>query len=443
MKPHLPPLGESIDYIRQLGKPTVAEVLGRADAQRRVLVQPRCGVGDHEQMRRLLRELEQGARPEILTITIDSHTRLKKWDAALRVLNTDPGQLNGYPLVTHGWQRGRELNESVRAPLQIRHGSPDPGVLFDTSLACGITAFEGGGIGYNLPYCKTVPIADSLAAWREVDRTCGRLAAEGVIVDRELFGTLTAVLMPPSISLAMTLLEAISAAQDRVGCLSIAYPQSGHVWQDVAALRCVRRLSGKYLPPGTVVFPVLHQFMGVFPWDRQEARSLVAYGGLIARMGGAVKVITKTADEAYGIPTTEANLDGMLTARLMHQPFFDFIPVDEAAVSEEMEAIEREVADLIEPLLSERDLHPAIVRAFAAGRLDIPFAASRYTRSAVIPVRDSSGAIRFLDHGELPFQRATLARNEELVRARRDGAPTIDDVVAGIYHFCRTARPAG
>lgn len=54
-----------------------------------------------------------------------------------------------------------------------------------------------GGIGYNLPYSKNVSLSDSLFAWNQVDATCGVLAEAGVVIDRELFGTLTAVLIPP------------------------------------------------------------------------------------------------------------------------------------------------------------------------------------------------------------------------------------------------------
>ena len=195
----------------------------------------------------LLQALEAGASPDILTITVDSHTRLKRFDNALRSLTLNPGDLNGYPLVTHGWQRGRELNEAVRVPLEIRHGSPDARILFEYAVASGITSFEGGGISYNLPYSKNVPLAESLQCWREVDALTGELARHGLFVDRELFGTLTAVLVPPSISLAISVLEAVAAAREGVRCISISYPQGGNLAQDVAALRAIPLLARRYL----------------------------------------------------------------------------------------------------------------------------------------------------------------------------------------------------
>ncbi|WFB09670.1 methylaspartate mutase [Streptomyces sp. LX-29] len=419
----LPSLRESVAYIGRLGKPTAAEVLDLAQATGRVALQPRCGVGGHREMAALLAELEREGRPDILTLTIDAHTRLLRWEHAERALRADPLGLNGYPLVTHGWRRGRELNESVSVPLEIRHGSPDPRALFATSVAAGITSFEGGGISYNLPYSKDVPLAHSLAAWAEVDAACGELARLGTVVDRELFGTLTAVLVPPSISLAISVLEAVAATAEGVRCVSVSYPQSGHLAQDVAALRAIPELAGRYLPAGVRTHAVLHEFMGVFPRERHHAEELIFYGALTARLGGASKMITKTYQEAHGIPDAAANVAGLRLAGIANSQLLDFVTVDEEAVSEEQRWICREVAEIVEPVLAAPRLHSAIVTAFAEGRLDIPFSASRHAHSAIIPRRDPSGAIRYHSHGRLPLSPASVARNQRLLAAGPGAAP--------------------
>ncbi|MFF9086517.1 methylaspartate mutase [Streptomyces sp. NPDC014991] len=428
----LPTVAESAAYITALGKPTAAEVLQRCRAAGRVAIQPRCGVGGHAEMTQLLRTLEAEAHPDILTLTIDSHTRLKRFEEALRSLNLHPDDLNGYPLVAHGWRRGRELNESVAAPLEIRHGSPDARRLFDVSVASGITSFEGGGISYNLPYSKAVPLTESLGAWQDVDRRCGELADLGVIVDRELFGTLTAVLVPPSISLAVSVVEAVLAARAGVRCISVAYPQGGHLAQDIAALRCIPVLAERYLPAGVDVHAVLHEFMGVFPRQRDNAEDLILYGALVARLGGASKLITKTYQEAYGIPDTRANVEGLRLADRANSPLLDFLRVDEARVAEEMEWILTEVGDLVDPLVERADLIEAAAEAFERGALDIPFSASRYARSDVIPRRDAEGAIRYLSAGSLPFSAAGRRRNEELLAARPGTEAALGSLMAGL-----------
>ncbi|MFE6484567.1 methylaspartate mutase [Streptomyces sp. NPDC057757] len=435
--PDLPTLDESLTYMRELGKPTAAEVLHAARAEGRIALQPRCGVGSHAQMTTLLQDLERHAAPDILTLTIDSHTRLKRFDNARAALLRNPADLNGYPLVTHGWLRGRQLNEAVRAPLEVRHGSPDARLLFRTSVASGITSFEGGGISYNLPYSKAVPLSESLAAWQEVDALCGDLARRGLVVDRELFGTLTAVLVPPSISLAISVLEAVAAAREGVKCISVAYPQGGHFEQDVAALRAVPALAARYLPEDVEVHAVLHEFMGVFPRERSHAEDLILYGALVARLGGATKLITKTYLEAYGIPDTRANIDGLLLASRANSPLLDFIQLDEERIGRERELILREVAEIVEPVLASGDLYKSVATAFEEGRLDIPFSASRYARSEVIPRRAADGAIRYFASGSLPFSARTRRLNEQGLEAA-DGT-RLGDMVKGltsdINHF--------
>jgi methylaspartate mutase epsilon subunit len=428
--PPLPPLAESVAYVRGLGKPTAAEVLHAARAAGRVALQPRCGVGSHAQMLTLLQDLERHARPDILTLTIDSYTRLKQFDSARAVLERNPADLNGYPLVAHGWLRGRQLNEAVAVPMEVRHGSPDARLLFETSVAAGITSFEGGGISYNLPYSKAVPLADSLAAWRDVDALCGELAGLGLVVDRELFGTLTAVLVPPSISLAISVLEAVAAAREGVRCLSVAYPQGGHFEQDVAALRAIPRLAARYLPADVEVHAVLHEFMGVFPRERANAEDLILYGALVARLGGASKLVCKTYQEAHGIPDTRANIDGLLLASRANSPLLDFIALDEDRIADELDWILTEVAEIVEPVLSVSDLHKEIPAAFAEGRLDIPFSASRHALSQIIPRRAGDGAIRYSATGALPFSAATRRRNAQSLAS--GGRPEIADMVKGL-----------
>lgn len=388
-------------------------------------------------MLELLGRLETEGGADILTVTIDSHTRLGRFDHALRALLRDPAELNGYPMVAHGWARARELTEATGLPLEVRHGSPDARLLFRHSIAAGVTSFEGGGISYNLPYSKDVPLHDSLSAWAEVDTMCGELAELGVVVDRELFGSLTGVLMPPAISLAVGLLEAVTAVSAGVRCVSLSYPQGGNVVQDVAALRSIPELAARYLPRRVEVHSVLHQFMGVFPRRRRHAEQVIFLGALVARLGRASKVVTKTYREAFGLPDGESNVASLRLSDLANSPLLNFVSVDEAEVAEEQAWIEREVAGLVEPLLEKPDLRRAVVEAFDAGRMDIPFSASRHARGEVIPCRDRQGAIRMASWGGLPLSAACGARNRRLAHQGAGGPP--EDVFtrleADVFYF--------
>lgn len=437
----LPSEAEVIDYIGTVTarKPSVFQLLDEADKQGKLLLQPRCGVADQRAMAELLLTIEREASPDILTLTIDSYTRLCKFDDAARLLAMQPGLLNGYPLVAQGMSGGRELNELIATPLEIRHGSPDARLLFEVALAAGITSFEGGGITYNLPYCKDVSIADSLRYWRYVDRRAGELTRQGIMVDRELFGTLTAVLIPPSMSIAITLLEGLLAAAQGVRCLSVSYCQSGALVQDIAALRAIRTVFARYLPQEVRVFPVFHEFMGAFPEPRRDADALILLGAIAAYKGHATKLISKTYEEAFGVPTARANVQGIWTCRMAMSPILDIFPVDAGEVAEEIADIEQEVAEIVAPILDKPNLELAVVDAFQHGSLDIAFSASRHARSGVLPMRDPSGAIRYFDTGGLPLSERSKRRNHqklESITSRADFSE-FEKASKDIFYFAK------
>jgi methylaspartate mutase epsilon subunit len=411
----MPELDETVEYLRLAvrTRPSVAKTFAGAG---RLLVQPRSGVSDHARMLDLLRCL---GHADIGTLTIDSYTRLCLFDRA-----RNERDLNGYPLVTRGLGSGRELVESVGIPLEVRHGSPDGRLLAEISFGSGITSFEGGGISYNLPYCKQVPLADSLRHWRYVDRLSGLLTDRaGVKLDRETFGTLTAVLVPPSISITVSILEALLAAEQGVRCLTLSYPESGCLPQDVAALQvmpelCREHLQAAGVAPAVEVHTAFHQWMGVFPADPDQARRLIGFGVVAAVAGGATKLINKTYEEARGLPSPSANAWSIrycqeLARFCANRPEMLAAVRQAAEVAEERDRIRQEVNEILEAVyeLGTNDLAASVVRAFAAGLLDIPFPASRFAHGRVMPGRDVRGAIRYRSHGRLPFSTATVERH--------------------------------
>src|SRR5262249_2245515 len=62
--------------VRQAPRPSVCETLTCAPG---LLVQPRCGVSAHTDMLNLLSVLEDSGA-DMLTVTIDSYTRLNRYD---------------------------------------------------------------------------------------------------------------------------------------------------------------------------------------------------------------------------------------------------------------------------------------------------------------------------------------------------------------------------
>ncbi|HRU04583.1 MAG TPA: methylaspartate mutase subunit E [Candidatus Brocadiia bacterium] len=423
-----------------------SEALRKAEAARLTLTQPRAGVCLPRDHIRLLKRLQDEGEADLLPTTIDSYTRQNRYAEAesgiVESRQENRSLLNGFPVVNHGVRTSREVTEAMAKPVQVRHGTPDARLLCEISLAAGFTAFEGGGVSYNIPYAKNVPLERSLLHWQYVDRLVGLYAERGVIINREPFGPLTGTLVPPCIVNAVGVIEGLLAARQGVKCLTLGYGQCGNLFQDIAAVRVLRKLFAEYLArfghQGIAVSTAFHQWMGGFPPEEDRAFGVIAWGSVVAGLSHATKVITKTPHEAMGVPTAEANIAGLRSTRqtlnlLARQPVLESPLIDAEAAQ-----IERETRTLIEKTLElgDGDLAQGVPRAFQAGVLDVPFAPSKQAHGAVVPVRDTNGAVRIFEFGRLPFDESIKSVHREALarRAKAEGrAVSFQMVTDDIY----------
>jgi methylaspartate mutase epsilon subunit len=167
------PTGTEVDLQEALGYQRAiplakrfAETVRAARAAGTLLVQPRAGVALIDEHIRLLALLAEEGDADLLPTTIDAYTRQNRYAEAARgiekSMNAGTSMLNGFPAVNHGVRGCRRVTESVSRPVQVRHGTPDARLLAEIALAGGFTSFEGGGISYNIPYTKNVPLARSI-----------------------------------------------------------------------------------------------------------------------------------------------------------------------------------------------------------------------------------------------------------------------------------------
>ncbi|MCD1257294.1 methylaspartate mutase subunit E [Paenibacillus athensensis] len=446
-------LDEAVAYVKRLpAAKSFHRKLADAAADGRSLVQPRGGVGVLGEHIKLLRHLQDAGQADLLPTTIDSYTRQNRYaegetgiresEAAGRSL------LNGFPAVNYGVAGCRRVQEAVAIPVEARHGTPDARLLSEIVYASGWTSNEGGGISYNIPYAKSVPLERSLLDWQYCDRLTGLYEEMGIRLNREPYGPLTGTLVPPCVSNAVAILEALLAAEQGVKCLTLGYGQCGNLLQDVAALRALKEQAAAYLATygysDVHLTTVFHQWMGGFPTDELQATSLILWGTVTASLAGATKIIVKTTQEALGVPTMEANAQATrLTKEMATLTRGQRLPAS-PALEQEVRLIKEETDCLLAKVLElgEGDWAVGTVRAFAAGTLDIPFAPSRYNAGRILPARDNDGAIRLLDCGQLPLSPAirSFHRDKLEQRARHEKRSVqFQMVVDDIYAVSRGA----
>ena len=406
-------LEESVAYHKAMPEDRIfGKKLLAAKAAGKTLIQPRAGVPVIEEHIKLMQYLQDNGEADLLPTTIDSYTRQNRYEEAengiAESIRLGRAMLNGFPAVNHGVAGCRRVIESVHTPLQVRHGTPDARLLTEISYAGGFTSYEGGGISYNLPYCKNVPMERTIRDWQYVDRLTGLYEEMGVSINREPYGPLTGTLVPPCISHAAAIIEALLAAEQGVKNITVGYGQCGNLVQDIAAIHTLQALTDEYLVKygysDVQVTTVLHQWMGGFPADEAKAFGVISTGSLIAALSGATKVIVKSPHEAVGIPTMEANAEGLRCTKQVVNMMADQTFTD-IRMAQEEEIICAETRCILDKCfeLGKGDIALGVCRGVEAGVLDVPFAPCRANAGLMLPCRDNDGAVRILNVGNLPF----------------------------------------
>lgn len=448
------PTGKDVDFDEAVryqqaipDKRRFSKKLDQAVASGDTLIQPRAGVALTEKHIALLQYLETEGEADLLPTTIDSYTRLNRYEEAQtgieESIKTGRSMLNGFPAVNYGVQECRKVTSALKSPVQVRHGTPDARLLTEISVAGGFTSYEGGGISYNIPYSKEHSLEKTIYDWQYCDRLIGLYGEAGITINREPFGPLTGTLVPPCISNTVAVIESLLAAEQGVKHLTVGYGQCGNLIQDVAAIKSLQKMTEKYLSDygytDVTVTTVLHQWMGGFPQDEAKAFGVISWGAAAAALAGATKVIVKTPHEAMGIPTKEANAAGLKATKQVVSMLKDQKLLDLREVAAECEILEMEMDQILQRTitLGNGDLAIGTVRAFEAGIIDIPFAPSKYNLGKLMPARDDDGAVRFLDIGNLPFSKeiSDFHREKLAVRGRKEHRDVnfqmvVDDIYA-------------
>ncbi|MGM9972878.1 MAG: methylaspartate mutase subunit E [Clostridiaceae bacterium] len=422
-------LQDAVDYLKKVPEhKSFSKKLVKAKEEGITLAQPRAGVALIDKHIELLNYLQNQGEADLLPATIDSYTRQNRYEeceVGIRESRlTGRSLLNGFPVVNHGIHGCRKVFESINLPIEARHGTPDGRLLAEIIHASGWTSNEGGGISYNIPYAKSIPIEKSILDWQYCDRLVGFFEEQGISINREPFGPLTGTLVPPSISNSVAIIEALLAAEQGVKNITVGYGQCGNLIQDVAAIRALEEQVNEYLSfygyEDVCITTVFHQWMGGFPQDEAKAFGVISNGAAAAQLAGATKVIVKTPHEAIGIPTKEANALGIKTTKMVLNLLKGQRMPASNELIEEISVIRAETRCIIDKLfeIGEGDLAVGTVKGFEQGIIDVPFAPSKYNLGRMMPARDNNGAVRYLMFGNIPFSADIKDFNMKKLRAR-------------------------
>ena len=404
----------------------------------KMLVQPRGGFPTYNKMYALY-EFFVNANVDVLPCTIDSNTRLNDYATSKKMLRlseeSEVDMLNGYPLVNHGYRTTRKMITHFNKPVSLRHGTPDARLLIETAIASGIFEIEGGPITYLLPYSKNFPLDKAFLYWKYVERVCAKYSTLNEPINRESFGPLTATLVPPCITIVIQLIEMLLSLEEGVKSFSVSFSQSGSVNQDIVTGAVIRKLAKHYANEigcrDAEVHLVYHQWMGAFPMDQNFASQLISMSTAIAAMVGADKIITKTKEEASGIPTKEANAETVANTQYLLR-ILNGLPnvVDQ----EEEENLTLEVKAIMEAIFNDSadTLWRKAFNSIKNGIIDVPFSPHIINHNEMITIRDANKNIRIMQRGNVPIPDKCFEYEKSKCDLKKDTTSIVNDIIHDI-----------
>ncbi len=424
-------LDEAIEYHKSMPKEhNAAWVLAKAKKEGKTLIQPRGGVNIVDDHIQLLNILEKEGGADLLPTTIDSYTRNARFEEAQRAIEKgavkgNGSVLNGLPAVNVGVNELRRIKEQTHTPLVGRTCAPYPRLLTEMLLAGGYTSLEGGGITCLLPYTKTDSIELSLKRWQYVSRLMRYYYDHGGIkLHRESYGPSTGVLIPPCITLAISIIECLLDCEQGITDYSLGYSMGGSITQDIVAIKVMEDVCREYLElkgyKNIELTTYFHHYMGAFPHAEEKALSLIMFGSMIGALSNASVIITKSTHEAHGIPTAQNNAQGLRVTRNM----IDMLNGEKFDGSEEMIQEEIMLKNATRAILDkvfeigDADVAVGTVRAFEAGILDMPFSPSNFNQNLLISHKDMKGAIRISNPGNVPIPEDVMRYESQKIDER-------------------------
>ena len=404
----------------------------------KMLVQPRGGFPTYKKQF-ALNEFFVNANVDVLPLTIDSNTRLNDYATAKKMLRlseeNDVDMLNGYPLVNHGYRTTRKMVTHFNKPVSLRHGTPDARLLIETAIASGIFEIEGGPITYLLPYSKNFPLDKAFLYWKYVERVCANYSQLNEPINRESFGPLTATLVPPAITIVIQLLEMLLSLEEGVKSFSVSFSQTGSMNQDIVTGAVIKKLAKFYAQQincgDAAIHLVYHQWMGAFPTNKDYAEQLISISTVIAAMVGADKIITKTREEASGIPTKEANAKTVANTQYS-LGILNGLPnvVDE----QEEEILTVEVKAIMEAVFNDPadTLWRKVFNSIKNGIIDVPFSPHIINHNKLITIRDANKNIRIIKRGNVPIPDKCYAYEKAQCDLTKDTTSIVNDIIHDI-----------
>lgn len=422
-------LNEAIEYHKkQPFYKNMANKLQYAKEHDEIYANTGMGKATIEEQIELLQYTEKEGHADVLGLSPDSITRQNDYKGAQKGLEDSMkagrSLLNGLPAVNLGVAAIRKMNESVSCPIRPRYGAADTRLCDEILLAGGCSSASSDAFMDFWQHHAKTSLEKTINTHQYVARLMGYYNEHGV----PMFGSAQGLYgagLPPSLQTATVILSLLLQAEQGVKYMGVMCCAHGNLIQDVASARVRTNLLLKYLEKfghcDILIYPSLSFSLMQYPADIGANLAVLFMNTLMARLTGAQISDIRTIAEAKAIPTKEDMANTFRIAKVM-QNFVQNqkVTVDKKEVDLEAQMEEKEVRCILDKVLELGDGDPLIgaSKAVEAGVLDNPFAANRAAAGKVVAVKDTEGAIRYFNIGNLPFTKEIADYHKEKIAVR-------------------------
>ncbi len=415
----------------------------RAAEEGRIQITPQVG---HALVHQTVEHMEhsEDLKPDRWYVLTDTYTRKSKYamaqDAVDRSKRDGFSYLNGYPVVAHGLEGARALNECTRAAVGTDNNDEDARLPWEIALAGGWTWGTIKSIEELIQQSRDYPVDMNIFNQQYIDRLAAHFTEAGIPILRRASANLPGW-DTLGFKVTVSLLETLLSASQGVKWIDLSLGIGMNLVQDVAAIRSLMKLAREYLDKmgysDVKLFSWTYFFLGDWPLSRGAMSGQLAWNAAVSALGGCSGMFIKSPDESTTTPTKEGFREAVeLCGQVARLVAGQRLP-DSPELTLEMEMIEKEVHACVDRILElgKGDLAVGGAQGIMTGVLDTMFSPYRYINGKVKIVRDYKGALRYLDHGDVPLPKDVIEYHREKVRERE----TKENSKAGVEWLIREA----
>jgi methylaspartate mutase epsilon subunit len=258
-----------------------------------------------------------------------------------------------------------------------------------------------------------------------VHRMVGYYEERGALITMSCQGMYGGGAVPPSLEMAALLAGILLSTEQGTKHVTLHHHATGNLAQDVASAAVLRKLAREYLDkaghPDVTTFQTTSLCLLQYPVEIGPAFAVIAINSMIAKICGAQLNDVRTISEAVTIPTKEEIATTFRCAKVVTNLLKDQkIEINSEAVEIESKMVELETRAILDKVIEmgDGDLVVGMVRAVKSGVLDNPFSTNPNVACRVLGIKDNEGAVRYIDHGNLPFSKEILEFHREKIAER-------------------------